>query len=215
MEHSGLLATTSQLTPEGVRGMRFPAAWVGGYQAGAVDRFTGQVARELDTLHAALADSQTEQRELVKEVARLEEELRHAPGIPGTEPPERQAISVLRMAQSNSDAMLGDAKQQADSMVSGARHQHDQLIEHAKMQADAIIRDATQRAETEHARIVNAAPADAQRQIEYYTKLAGLVGDGLRGQLDTLFRQLADWDSQARQGQPGGHGSGARPVPAT
>jgi DivIVA domain-containing protein len=206
MGRTDLLAA-GQITADDVREMDFPAAVFGGYRTDAVNRFLGRVAAELDKLHAALDERADERARMAGELKRLQGKLQMALSGPQERarpapPPDtgQQAARVLQAAQGNADAMLADARQRAQQVTASARHEHDTIIEHARQQAGAIIGEATHRASAEYDRAVSSATAEARRQVAFYTALAGSAGEGLRAEVEALFRLITEWDEQARSG---------------
>lgn len=210
MVQTSLLANNAQLTPEDARDVHFDRAVLGGYNTQQVDRFLTRMAGTLESLYAALDDRATEQHELVEEIDRLSG--RAASRVPDPEPAGREALAILRAAQDHADSIVAEAKQEAERVVLLAKRHHDQVIEHVHQQADGIIADARRTADEEYRRVVGEAPAEAQRRVDFFTRLAGTITDTLNGNVQAMLSQLAEWDRLARSG---GGEPGAEAAPAT
>jgi cell division septum initiation protein DivIVA len=199
MDRTSLLGSR-RISGDQARRVNFPSQVLGGYRPGDVEAFRTRVTAELDTLGRALEDSQAQTLELEREVVRLSEELAqvrsHRPAAVSGE----HAIDILSVAQGHADQLVAGAKQEADRLVSTAGHEARQMTEHARQQAAGIIRQATNEGGAEKARIIDSATAESRRQASFYAGLARAMGDGLGGQVETLLKNLSEWESQARQG---------------
>lgn len=202
-----------RLTPEEARVQSFPVVFRG-YDRKSVEDFLARASGELASRDRALAERQTTEGELVREVERLTAEAQRrsqatapmAPPAPAAAP-ARNAVSVLDQAQRNADRMTADAQQHASQVVGQAQHQAEQMMRHASQQAGQLIAQAQAEAEQERTRIIGSAAADAQRRVDFLLTLARTMSSELRSDVDRLLLQLGDWESRVQDGA-------AAPVPA-
>jgi DivIVA domain-containing protein len=209
MANTGLLGGP-RLTPEDVRRTEFPRVFRG-YDVVSVEKFRARLATQLNQLYQALDERAASNHALLEEVARLGQPPPLGAPVAPVLPNEQQAVNILRAAQQNADTIVGQARQQADRMVGEAAHARDQLTEHASQQADQLMRSAKQQAddlvaaarqhaEAERVRIIDAATADARRDVVHLTKLAADIRDTLRADTETLYKQVSEWQRLTHEG---------------
>jgi cell division septum initiation protein DivIVA len=200
MEGTSLLGE-ARMSADRARRASFPSVILGGYRVADVEAFRSQAAGELETLSRALDDSRAGNQAMLEEVERLRGELARCQNSPQAAAANgQQATNILTFAQAQADKLVGDAELEARQVVMGARHEHDRIIEHARLQAGGLLQQAADDAAAEKARIVGAAAADARREVDFCTRLAAAMRDGLSGQVEILLKNMAEWEQMMRAG---------------
>jgi DivIVA domain-containing protein len=220
MANTSLLAV-GHTTASEARHKEFPVVFRG-YDRISVDQWRTRTATTLATLERTVQEHETLEQELRGEVLRLEQRPDTPRRPSGSQPvaPGAQATRILAAAQGNADQIeehakrqagqvMGNAQFQADQIIANARRESDQMVRHAQQQAGEMVEAARRQGAAERAQIIDGASAAARRQVAHYRDLASSMGVELRGSVERLLMQLAEWEQLAHEGA-----GQAAPVPA-
>lgn len=194
------LLTGTALTPADIRGADFPMAIIGGYRTADVEAFRDRVYRAMAQLHRALDERAVTEQELTAEVQRLTQMLENGPNAQA-QAGAQSAGRILTLAQQNADNLLADARTEAGRIVGEARHTAEQLTARAQQEAAELRERVHGEAEEERAQVIEQASAEGRAVASAFRGLSEEMGQGLTATLETLRKQVTEWDQRAAAGQ--------------
>ncbi|WP_119728288.1 DivIVA domain-containing protein [Thermomonospora amylolytica] len=212
-----------RLTPAELQSVTFPRAPLGrrGYDEDRVREFLQYIERELVNLFS-------ERTALLNEVARLRERLAGAAAGASPEDAHFQAVRILSKAQQTADLYVADAERYTRELAEEARQYREAIIADARSQAELLLEEAHRKAAAV-AESAAAAPAPAraeaasaeplpeearrqmEREIAYLRTYSEVYRTHLRAYLESLLRNVDEWERSEREGTPTGLPGPPRP----
>jgi len=201
---TAFLGFSGRLTPDSVQGVSFPPAKLGrrGLDERHVRAFCGQVERELVRLL-------NERTSLSNEVQRLRNRVLGGEGAEARilqDDAQAQAVHILSQAQQTADRYVADAQAYSRQMADDARQMRDQILAEARARAAAVLEDAHGKASLA-AEASLAAPIpgtdddrrELQAEVAYLRTYSDVYRTHLHTYLDTLLRNVEEWERAEKQ----------------
>jgi DivIVA domain-containing protein len=201
---TAFLGFSGRLTPDSVQGVSFPPAKLGrrGLDERHVRAFCGQVERELVRLL-------NERTSLSNEVQRLRNRVLGGEGAEARilqDDAQAQAVHILSTAQQTADRYVADAQAYSRQLADDARQMRDQILAEARARAAAVLEEAHGKASLA-AEASLAAPIpgvdddrrELQAEVAYLRTYSDVYRTHLHTYLDTLLRNVEEWEQAEKQ----------------
>jgi cell division septum initiation protein DivIVA len=201
---TAFLGFSGRLTPDSVQGVSFPPAKLGrrGVDERHVRAFCGQVERELVRLL-------NERTSLSNEVQRLRNRVLGGEGAGARilqDDAQAQAVHILSTAQQTADRYVADAQAYSRQLADDARQMRDQILAEARARAAAVLEEAHGKASLA-AEASLAAPIpgmdddrrELRAEVAYLRTYSDVYRTHLHTYLDTLLRNVEEWERAEKQ----------------
>jgi DivIVA domain-containing protein len=201
---TAFLGFSGRLTPDSVQGVSFPPAKLGrrGLDERHVRAFCGQVERELVRLL-------NERTSLSNEVQRLRNRVLGGEGAEARilqDDAQAQAVRILSTAQETADRHVADAQAYSRQLADDARQMRDEILAEARARAAAVLEEAHGKASiAAEASLTAPIPGqdsdrrELEAELAYLRTYSDVYRTHLHTYLDTLLRNVEEWERAERQ----------------
>ncbi|GAA4613323.1 cell wall synthesis protein Wag31 [Actinoallomurus liliacearum] len=200
-----------RLTPAELQAVNFQRAPLGrrGFDEDQVRAFLGQVEQEL--VHVL-----NEKAALENEVTRLRDRIAGGgPEAAAVQPEDAhlQAVRILSNAQQTADQYVADAQRYSREVAEEARRGRDEILADAQSRATLVLEEAHRQASHAAEQVAPSTEPmsgderrDLEREIAYLRTFSDVYRTHLRTYLESLLRNVEEWEKSERasvSGTPG------------